>query len=313
MSRISRILVPVDLGSASEELLRYGIAWAQFFDSELHVLHVVSVMLPPPGVASVGLDVRARTHDWVADAQRSLNQLIACLPIDADRVRTAVRVGRAGAEIEWYAAEHHVDLIVMASHRHGAVVRAALGSVAEQVVRKALCPVITVPPDVKIPHWLGAIDTMVLPIDLTDTSSAAMRYARALAGDLGATLHAIHVVAPPWERQLTYLPPAATIAQMEQLTRVRAESTDGSGRLHATIRVGDAATTIEDYAEELHAGLIVMATHGRSTFAQIVLGGVTRKLLAHAPCPVLTLNGRLLRRREVELFDPVPNLIPVQA
>jgi nucleotide-binding universal stress UspA family protein len=304
MSKISRMLVPVDLGPFSEELVRYAIAWADLFGSELHVLHVASWILPPPGVASVGLDVRAVAGDWVRDARKSLHSLIASLPIDTARVRTEVRVGRPGTEIEAYAAEHDVDLIVMASRRRGTLARTALGSVAEQVVRRALCPVITVPPCAKIPHWLGAVETMVLPLDLGETSPAALAYARALAIDLGSTLHVIHVVAPPWENQLSYLPPASVLKEMERVTGVRPEHADDGRRLRATVRVGDPATTINDYAERVHAGLMVMATHGRSAFAQIVLGGITRKLLAQAPCPVLTLNARICRRARTPAYMP---------
>jgi nucleotide-binding universal stress UspA family protein len=302
MSKISRILVPVDSGPMSEELLRYGIAWADFFDSELHVLHVTSCLLPPPGVASVGLHPNAVIGDWVRESKCALDGLIGGLPIERTRVRTAVRVGSPGGEIERYAAEQRIDLIVMASRRRGTVAR-ALGSVAEQVVRKAPCPVITVPPEVKIPHWLGAIEAMVLPVDLGETSETALAYARELATALGSVLHVLHVATPPWERQLTYLPSAAVITDMERLTGIRAESTDATGNLRSTIRVGDAATRIEDYVEEHHAGLIVMATHGRSTFAQIVLSGVTRKLLAHATCPVLTLNARVCRQQEMKAFN----------
>src|SRR5690242_11838953 len=253
MCKISRVLVPVDLGPTSEELIRYGIAWADFFESELHVLHVASVVLPPPGVASVGLNVHAVT-DWVDDAQHSLDRLIASLPIDAARVRTAVRVGRPGARIEAYADEHHADLIVMASRRQGKIARATLGSVAEQVVRTAPCPVITVPPEVKVPHWLGGVETMILPVDLSETSPGAMRYARELATDLGAALHVIHVAVPPWESQLTYLPSSAVIGRMERLTGARVEGADPTGCVRSTVRVGDPATKIEDYAEDVHAG-----------------------------------------------------------
>jgi hypothetical protein len=80
MSKISPILVPVDLGPATEDLVRYGIAWTDLFESELHVLHVASSMMPPHGVVSVGLDVRA-TNDSVGDARRSLDRLIASLPV----------------------------------------------------------------------------------------------------------------------------------------------------------------------------------------------------------------------------------------
>jgi nucleotide-binding universal stress UspA family protein len=128
-------------------------------------------------------------------------------------------------------------------------------------------------------------------------------YARELAGDLGSILHVIHVVAPPWERQLTYIPPAAVVAGMERLTGAHTEGTDGPGRVVSTIRVGDAAPKITDYAESVNASLIVMATHGRSAFAQIVLGGVTQRLLADAKCPVLTLNGQVCRRMERVRLD----------
>jgi nucleotide-binding universal stress UspA family protein len=294
MSTIARILVPVDLGPATSDLLRYGVAWADRFESELHILYVASTIVPRAGPASAGEATHA-TSDRVEEARRSLASTIAALPVASDRLRTAVRVGRPGTEIEAYAAEYGVNLIVMASGAREGPAPGTLGGVSEQVVRRALCPVITVPPEARIPPGLAGLKSMVLPVDLGETSSAVLAYGRKVGTSLGAALHVIHVIAPPSERQLTYLPLDAATAALARLTSVRVDP-DADGPLDLTVRVGEPAATIREYAESVQAGLIVMPTRYRSAREYLALGSVTSNLLAHASCPVLTLNPPVCRQ-----------------
>jgi nucleotide-binding universal stress UspA family protein len=309
MLGIHRILVPVDLTAASADTLRYAIAWAELFGSEVYVLHVVPDVLPyTVGVDVVGLAVPTVRDEWLDDARTALAELVASVPIAPEQVRTVVCAGQAAAVIERYAAEHYMDLIVMASHRHSAMARVALGSVAEQVVRKAPCPVVTVPPESKVPRWLGGVRTMLMPTDLGETSRATFEYGRELAVCLGSDLRVLHVVVPPWERQLTYLPPAGVISKLEQLTGARPDSTcfecevDRICDVQSAIRVGDPVGKIMDYADNTHADLIVMATHGRNAFARMVLGSITSKVLRKAHCPVLTLSASACER----VYEAVP-------
>ncbi len=78
-------------------------------------------------------------ESWKADAQKRLDEL----PIDAPGERV-IAVGRPFSEITRYAETHRIDLIIMGTHGRGAIEHMLLGSVAEKVVRKAPCPVLTV-------------------------------------------------------------------------------------------------------------------------------------------------------------------------
>ncbi len=300
MTTIRRILVPVDLTATSEDTLRYGIAWAELFGSELHVLHVV----PDASQHYLGIDLAGVTmrEEWMRHARSGLEILVASVPIASDSIRTAACFGEPAQEIEGYAAAQHIDLIVMAACRHTVLARVALGSVTEQVVRTAPCPVVTVPLEVKSPRWLGSIRTVLMATDLSDGSRAMFDYARELTTCLGAALRVIHVVVPPWGRELAYLPPSTVIAQMEQLTGSVPEHTKPAGErrsdVQSTIRVGDPLDKVLSYAKEVRADLIVMATHGRNALARILLGSVAQAVLREAACPVLTLSpsaGRWLR------------------
>lgn len=283
---IHRILAPVDLTTGSPEILRYAVAWAQLLEADLHVVHVVADAIPPP------------TPD-VEAAARAVAELAGSTPMDAERVHTAVLTGDAASAIERYAADERIDLIIMAAHRHNAFARLALGSVAQQVVRRAPCPVVTVPPEATTPRWLGNVHTLLMPTDLGETSSVACGYARDLATALGAILRVLHVVIPPWERQLTYLAPPRVYTQVEQLTGVRPDRRDPAGadaRIQAAVRIGFPGSEVVAYADRVHADLIVMATHSRGAFAQMLLGGVTQQVLRKAHCPVLTLNPAVCAR-----------------
>ncbi len=313
MSSINRVLVPVDLSVDSRDTVRYGLAWAERFGAELHVLHVV----PDPARQSwtvdvVGLNLPEITRNWASYAQRQLEEFVEPLPMRAGRTRLAVQVGRTGEEIVAYAAALGMDLIVMAPRQHSAVARVALGSVAKYVIRMAPCPVITTPPEIKMPRWLDAVRTVLVPTDLGDISRVLFSHAGELATELGAAVRVIHVVVPPRERESTAVPPTA-IMQMEQLTGTRPDQpamvSDTAGQVRSTIRVGDPSQTILSYADEVQADLIVMTTHGRHPFARIALGSVAQKVMQDASCPVLTLNPGVCQRLRVsaeaaERVDP---------
>jgi nucleotide-binding universal stress UspA family protein len=236
----------------------------------------------------------------VGDAQQQLDKLVEPLPMPAGRTRLAVQVGRAGEEIVAYAAALGIDLIVMAPRQYGTVGRVAFGSVAKSVIRLAPCPVISTPPDVKMPRWLGAVRTVLVPTDLGENARVLFSHAGELARELGAAIRVIHVVVSPCERSSAYLPPPAIITQMQQLTGMRPDSparvSDTAGQPQSTIRVGDPSQTILSYADEVQADLIVMATHGRHPLARMVLGRVAQKVMQQAHCPVLTLSPGVCQR-----------------
>jgi nucleotide-binding universal stress UspA family protein len=146
MIQLKRILVPTDFSDASKNALTYAMAFAETFQAALHVLHVVvdPYVIPPGGEGYIPppdpieqLERVAREHleQWVpADWRRQHQVTLECLP------------GAPFVEIVRYAREKEIDLIVMGTHGRGMIAHILLGSVAERVVRKAPCPVLTVRP-----------------------------------------------------------------------------------------------------------------------------------------------------------------------
>lgn len=141
MIALHRILVPTDFSECADAAMRYGLELARTFDATLHLLHVVE---DPNTWAGAGfplalVDVLEHFQDEAG------KRLIASVP-DADRSRVVVSCPIASpvAEIVRYANHQAIDLIVMGTHGRGFVAHALIGSVAERVVRRASCPVLTV-------------------------------------------------------------------------------------------------------------------------------------------------------------------------
>jgi nucleotide-binding universal stress UspA family protein len=120
---------------------------------------------------------------------------------------------------------------------------------------------------------MNGIRRILCPVDFTEISGRAVALAAAWARLLGAEVTALHV-------RLNGLDPQAA-------------AWEGPGEL--AVVEGDPVARILERAAALGADLIVMGTHGRRGFDRWVLGSVTERVLHHAPCPVLAVNGRAER------------------
>jgi nucleotide-binding universal stress UspA family protein len=142
---------------------------------------------------------------------------------------------------------------------------------------------------------LQAIRRVLVPTDFTDPSNEALATAIAFARLFGATLDLVHVAGdgayplpPPLDVgtvpfDLTKAMQRANDELLTEVARVRAA---GVACDSATL-IGRADAEIVDRAKATHADLIVMGTHGRSGLAHALLGGVTDRVVKHAPCPLL--------------------------
>jgi nucleotide-binding universal stress UspA family protein len=136
---LNRILVPTDFSERARMALSYGVMLAERFGSTLHVLHVVEAVADVAQVSQEQLDGRIADGTW--------NELYRLLSADDRKrlnVELAIEWGVPFTEIIRYARARQIELIVMGTHGSGGVKRLILGSVAENVVRSAPCPVLTV-------------------------------------------------------------------------------------------------------------------------------------------------------------------------
>ena len=158
MIALKRILVPTDFSESSEAALRYGVAFARAFNARLDLLHVtrprdledilegerVVHVLTDPADSGAPVDPSQLIHE--AERQRLATLLTEQeqVEVQAHYVLRAEGSGGPYEEIVRYAVEQDIDLIVMGSHGGGRVAHLLMGSVAESMVRKAPCPVLTV-------------------------------------------------------------------------------------------------------------------------------------------------------------------------
>jgi nucleotide-binding universal stress UspA family protein len=137
MLAIRTVLHPTDFSDTSQNALNVACALARDYDARLVVLHVAT----RPSMAYGEGVVPPSTADVVHDAQQRLQELV--VP-DADvRSECRLETGNAAATIVGVAQEMGVDLIVMGTHGRSGLARILMGSVAERVLRKAPCPVLT--------------------------------------------------------------------------------------------------------------------------------------------------------------------------
>ena len=144
MIRLETILVPIDFSEPANQALRYACELAVRFKARLFLLNVVqplAVDVPYAGAMSDEL-----LHPETG-ARNQLDELEVPQSEKIESIEREVRSGPPFVEIVRYARERNVDLIVMGTHGRSGLSHALLGSVAEKVVRKASCPVLTVRPE----------------------------------------------------------------------------------------------------------------------------------------------------------------------
>jgi nucleotide-binding universal stress UspA family protein len=142
---IKRILVPVDFSPGSDEALRYAVELARPLRASVHLLHVVEDRLAA-GMWSADAyttDVPGLQVNIVEDAEAHLERIIPTIAGAKYGLEHDVRTGAPAATIVAFAQEVVADLIVMGTHGRTGLSHALMGSVAEQVVRTAPCPVLT--------------------------------------------------------------------------------------------------------------------------------------------------------------------------
>jgi len=141
MISLKNILVPTDFSETSAVALKYAKELATAFGAKLHVLHVL-VEWVPDGYMPFSPELFQEVE------QSTRQRLDALLPLEEREKHQAQLVLQRGASefvaIIQYAREQNIDLIVVGTHGRGAIAHMLLGSVAEKIVRKAPCPVLTV-------------------------------------------------------------------------------------------------------------------------------------------------------------------------
>jgi nucleotide-binding universal stress UspA family protein len=241
-------------------------------------------------------------------------------PIDLEQIRSWIAAftpaeAQARAPVEPKAAEGDpareilaeaasADLIVMGTHGRSGFERLMLGSVAEKVLRKATCSVLTIP--LSAPAAAETVPAhfrrIVAAVDFSEVSMCALRHAASLAAEVDAHLIVMHVIEAP-ERLELWIDREKATSYVREWTegaeqRLRSAVSHGVREYaHVVQRVetGRAYREILRVADEQQADLIVMGAHGHSVVETMFVGSTAQHVVRAATCPVLMVRRRSSR------------------
>lgn len=252
-----------------------------------------SALIPAYEIArTTGAAVLLVTTRWDSDTetpQRYLGERAEALGLD--RADTLVVFDRGPAEAILLEAHAGTETAVcMATHGRSGLGQAILGSVAEEVIRGARCPVLLVGPQLTDDWELPAAGTggLLVCTDGSSSSEAIVPVAVRWAAALGLRIWLVQVLAPPNEIVAIEHSDILESAALQRLAgRLENEGVTAEWEI---LHGFDAADAIVDYAAELPASLIAMATHGRTGLARVALGSVAMKTAHKNPGPVLLVR-----------------------
>jgi len=302
--KIARVLYPTDLSETSAHAAEWAVAVAGYYKAAITVIHVVSpipMAVPRLGTSIPGESIEETEMDRL---RKDVTAQFSEASGDTSQLDVLIDVGQPAARILERAAGLPADLIVMGTHGTSGFQHVVLGSVTERVLRKAGCPVLTVPPRAQATSRLP-FERVLCAIDFSDSSLAALHFALSLVQESDAALTLLHVLEWPWEE-----PPPPVIEELpveqghalaefrryrEQSAQKRLESlAPDSLRVSLTpvarVRNGKPYVQILETAAEEKTDLIVIGVHGRNPLDMALFGSTTNQIVRRATCPVLTLR-----------------------
>lgn len=297
---IDRILCPTDFSVFSARALRHAIALAQRFEARLTVVHVIPPVLsyggvPPysPALAVVSPPLRKQVEE---ELRTFVEPAVAAhVPTQVD-----VREGDPWREIERAAEELPADFVVMGTHGYGGFEHLLLGSVAEKLLRRLPCPVLTVcHEEGRTWEAPGLVRRILCATDLSESSPATIAFALALAEKHQAAITLLHVIdslPDPTEHVYMAVPEIGALRHdleqraREQLHQAVSDEVRAGGAITECVTLGRAYKEILRVAAEQKADLIVMGTRGHGPLGRMIFGSTSHHVVRAASCPVVTMR-----------------------
>jgi nucleotide-binding universal stress UspA family protein len=273
-----RILVPLDGSQLAEIALPYAEELSGRLGSDVTLIYV-SESIDDPHRHMHQIYMQKMAESAKQDAEAYARKLGKELTI---QVRSVNLAGNPAEEIVKYADSENTGLIVMSTHGQSGIRQWTIGSVANKVVRATKQPVALVRaevprPDVPRKYMLRKA---LLPLDGSKESEAALPYVAELASRLGMSVTLLQVLAIGDK----------ALAE-DYLEKIGAQLKQKGVTVESRVLFGEAATEIINLADEIHADVVAMSTHGRSGIGRWVLGSVAERVLYEGNTPLLLVRG----------------------
>jgi len=296
---VKNTLFATDFSAASEAALPYAAAICRHFGGTLHMVNVVSdagLLMMTGGVDYVSMGTLY--EDAMRETREKLDGIGARLEGIAHR--NYVRHGLVWKNLAALIEENSIDLIVLGTHGRTGLGHLLLGSVAEDILRHAPCPVLTVGPKVsgraKLPpitgHDLAPVDLelrqIVFATNFAANAARAAQEAVALAEEFNARLSLMHVIEDYTQLGSRPGPIEDAVCRMRELIPARSAL---QYLPETVVEFGAPAERIVKIAAERDADMIVLGARPSDEIASTHLPSAAHHVIARAHCPVLTIRN----------------------
>ena len=291
MNQLKQILVGWDFSPGAEAALAQATRLAAWNESHLTVLHVIDEELIDHLAATLYQSRETVAAEALQTAVAEIDNRLARAGIAAT---ARVVVGSPLHELLTATMATQADLLVIGA-RSNAKSGASTGTLATKLIRKASTKVMLVQPD-----HAGPYRTIMACVDYSENSTEAVKQALRVAGRDGSSVHCLHVFEPPWNNLNYRLPKIAIQPDLQNhfeasmLARLRAfvGAAGGRSELAAVHGAEHHSRGITEFAQQIHANLIVLGTHGHSRLQYLLLGSTVEGLLRDLQCSVLTIRAK---------------------
>ncbi len=281
---IRRIAAAVDASESARRAAERAVSLARSCEAEVTLVHVYE-----PGSAETAsvLSAGAIIEQNRRAGEREVEALVASL--GAPQLRTRLQIGHdiPGTVCD-VARELDTDLIVLGTLGRTGVSRFFLGSVAENVMRRAHCPVWVERPSGPALH---EVERLVVCTDLSPLSEAGLALAAQLAQLLGSAVEIVYALETP-DRGLSIEARRQLTGEVkEQLTGLATKYFEGALPRRTIVEGANVVDGLTAHASQCSADLVVLATHGRTGLSRVFMGSVAERVARFAPCSVLVARS----------------------
>jgi nucleotide-binding universal stress UspA family protein len=285
---LANILVPTDFSPSADSALDYAMTLARHYDSHIYLAHVLTPNVYASAPAEAALPMHGALRQ-VAE-QRMADILISGRLREVPH-EVILEEGLLWPALEKLVAKYDINLIVAGTHGARKLEKVFLGSGAEEILRHAPCPVMTVGPRFSEGRAHSAEwKNILLAADLQKSSEEAASYALALAQEFQAHIILLHVIEQPLSGAELELAEKRE-ATLQRLSELVPQGTTPWCEPEFLVEFGSPAEEILKTAKSRGADLIVMGAKTRHRFGSHNPYTTAYRLISEVRCPVLTVQG----------------------
>jgi nucleotide-binding universal stress UspA family protein len=283
-----KILCLSDFSDASELALPFAINLSRAYDAKILPLHV----LTPVPIAYVNPETAVTLIEDLEEGAREGMQRLDSQLTGVEHETLLLRDDTVWSGVSQVFGEQSIDLVVLGTHGRTGASKLLMGSVAEEIFRKAKVPVLTVGPSVrKGAHNGGHFQNVLFATDFGESAEAALPYALSIAEESQARLYLLHVLPQPTPNKVQKSSKETVADAMHRLQELIPKDAGLWCKPEAVVWHGAPAESILEAAGKLNADLIVLGIHGSEKRAEMAAhfgNSVAHKVVTKSVCPVLT-------------------------